>query len=381
MARRRSKAEINIMSNTAFLDAMANTIGALVFILLMVTVVTVAIKLDYFELNIQTGQKLPDAIVGKSYDMVLASIGGNEPYHWKLTNGSLPKGLYFEPEKYMAKKNINPKENSSGKVVTGIKAHIKGIPEEATREPIRFELEVSSTAVIDEKTGQISLPAEQKLQFFEITVQPGSVPLSIKTNRLPDAIDDFDYSVILSAQGGMPPYTWKLENGPVDGIRVEPNEGRLYGRPKRTGRFQMSFVVQDQSGSVTRSLPVPFRVFSHDEITQEIEERNPGRIFQPLKIVTTMLPDATAGHVYSINLAAIGGQSAYLWSIINKPKNLSISSDGKITWTPSNAPNAQEYDLNVIVKAGNQEDKRVLKLVVQPEPIKPLPLKMFPPTD
>ena len=81
MVRRARSRETNILNNTSFLDAMSNTVGALAFLLLLVVLVTVALKLNYFELSIKT-EKLPDAVVGQEYNVVLAGIGGNEPYKW-----------------------------------------------------------------------------------------------------------------------------------------------------------------------------------------------------------------------------------------------------------------------------------------------------------
>src|SRR4051794_41695753 len=93
MARRRGqRAEINIFGNAAFMDAMANTIGALIFMLLMVTVITVAVKLNRFPLQVVT-KALPDAVVGKPYDVVLSGVGGNQPYQWEKVRSDLPDGL------------------------------------------------------------------------------------------------------------------------------------------------------------------------------------------------------------------------------------------------------------------------------------------------
>ena len=40
-----------------------------------------------------TTAKLPDATIGQAYHAGLAAAGGKQPYHWKITTGSLPPGL------------------------------------------------------------------------------------------------------------------------------------------------------------------------------------------------------------------------------------------------------------------------------------------------
>ena len=93
---RHRKPEENAISSTSFLDILANTIGALIFILILYVIISAElVKPTELELLTET---LPDAIVDKEYSMTLALTGGIAPYHWSIINGSLPPGFRLDKD-------------------------------------------------------------------------------------------------------------------------------------------------------------------------------------------------------------------------------------------------------------------------------------------
>jgi uncharacterized protein (TIGR03437 family) len=60
-------------------------------------------------------------------------------------------------------------------------------------------------------------------------------------------------------------------------------------------------------------------------------------VFSAPVIVTTSLPDAQLGKLYSSKLAAAGGTPPYSWTVVPAPSGLTVSKDGTITGTPAAA--------------------------------------------
>lgn len=55
------------------------------------------------------------------------------------------------------------------------------------------------------------------------------------------------------------------------------------------------------------------------------------RIKSPLMILTTELPDITAGIPYTFQLTAKGGKKPYTWTVTGLPAGLTCSPDGLIS--------------------------------------------------
>jgi hypothetical protein len=70
----------------------------------------------------------------------------------------------------------------------------------------------------------------------------------------------------------------------------------------------------------------------------------------PLTIETTMLPNATAGTAYSVQLTAIGGTPPYKWTHTGAlPTGVKLKSDGLLAGTPSSRKPARSYTVSVKV--------------------------------
>lgn len=78
---------------------------------------------------------------------------------------------------------------------------------------------------------------------------PSPSPLKITTGpALPEGKVDQNYEQILSASGGIRPYTWSCEPGKLSslGLQLDP-AGKIIGKPARTGQFPVVITVTDKA--------------------------------------------------------------------------------------------------------------------------------------
>jgi hypothetical protein len=135
--------------------------------------------------------------VGVVYSAAVSAVGGTKPYTWQLISGILPGGLTFNP-------------------LTG---QITGTPTGAVlNAPLTFKVTDSGAGTA--QTATISL---------NITVIPsGPTTLTIATTSLPDGQVNVPYSAVLTAVGGVMPYTWSTRRLP-GGLVLNPQTGQLTG--------------------------------------------------------------------------------------------------------------------------------------------------------
>lgn len=95
--------------------------------------------------------------------------------------------------------------------------------------------------------------------------QQSDSDLSIKTRTLPPALlwERFQFS--LGAEGGMPPYGWRLGSGRLpDGLKLN-SAGEIAGTPQQQGKFEVGVDVTDKADRVihqklTLEVPNPLTI-------------------------------------------------------------------------------------------------------------------------
>ncbi len=78
-------------------------------------------------------------------------------------------------------------------------------------------------------------------------------PLKIKTTSLPTIITGERIQIASAAEGGSPPYTWKLSGKLPQGLSMNQITGNITGIAKRDGKYSFSLKVQDARGMVAES--------------------------------------------------------------------------------------------------------------------------------
>jgi len=163
--------------------------------------------------------------------------------------------------------------------------------------------------------------------------------LAVTTSSVPDGTTGQSYSVMLGAAGGLAPYSWSVTVGALpQGLSLNAGTGGVTGSPTSAGMFP--FTVQVTDGQVpfdtaTRDLSITVRPVS----------------YPPLVITTTSLPNAKRNKNYSRSLAAAGGLTPYVWSVVsgNLPAGLTLNAttgviSGKATTIKTSSFTAQVRD-------------------------------------
>jgi hypothetical protein len=114
----------------------------------------------------------------------------------------------------------------------------------------------------------------------------------------------------LVATGGQAPYTWSATAGAPPGLSIASN-GAISGVPTRAGVYTLAAHLADASGA---SRDVQIRLAVHAR----------------LKIATSRLAAATAGHAYSAKIAVRGGVVRFRWTITGLPRGLTFSARTRI---------------------------------------------------
>jgi subtilisin family serine protease len=250
----------------------------------------VATFADPIPLTITT-TSLAAATQNTAYTATLGATGGNPPYTWSVSSGSLPAGLQL----------------------TASTGAIAGTP--STNGTSSFTIQAKDS------TGNT---ATQALNIIvNAPIISGGGP-SITTNSLPAATQNVAYSANVVATGGATPYTWSLTSGALPaGLQLNANTGAIAGTPSTAGTSNFTVQVADSNANVA---------------TQALSIIVSGSTSGGPTITTTTLPAATQNVAYSATLAATGGATPYTWSVTSGtlPAGLQlIASTGVIAGTPT----------------------------------------------
>lgn len=145
---------------------------------------------------------LQTGLVNDTYSTLISTQGGVKPFKWSLLSGSLPPGLALN---------------------TGT-GQITGVPQPVVTNPTTF----SFTVQVSDST----LPNPQiQSKPLAISIQEPQ-PLAILPASLPSGTTAAPYSTLLTASGGIPPYTWRITNGQLpSGLAFFPANAAISGTP------------------------------------------------------------------------------------------------------------------------------------------------------
>lgn len=258
-----------------------------------------------------TTTSLPNAFWGVPYSFVIQASGGTPPYNFVFapTDFQIPSWLHL---------NAATGELSGTPPASPVNA----------LNPIYLQVNVTDSARGSVNSGLLTL---------NIVVQP----LSVTTLTLPAAVAGQNYSQTVAVAGGVPPYTFSMPAGLVNGLTINSLTGEISGRPLTGGIFNLQVNVNDTQSAAA------------------------GRLFslQVLDILTNSLPNGVVGTAYSASLRALGTKTP-VWGLDASsvlPDGLSLSTAGVITGTPTKGG---VFNFNVTLTDGGVTVTQPLTLTI-----------------
>jgi RHS repeat-associated protein len=278
-----------------------------------------------------TTTSYPTATLGQAYQpFQFQAKGGNQPYSWSWS-GDTPPGMQL----------------TSGGIMEG------------TPTVANF---YTFTVTVKDSSGQTYS------ETFDITVHPNGT-LSINTTPAPpQGTVGTPYGPFqFSAANGTQPYTWSWVPVTTSGGNTVPgltlsSAGSLSGTPTTAGTYQVTVIVQDNSGQSANA-----------NFTLVI-------VGPALTVSTTQLPQATLNAPYSpLQLQAANGKQPYTWSTSgNIPQGMQVTPGGLVEGTPTH-PGSYPFTVTV-TDATNATASANLTLVVVVAPLTILTTQLPPGT-
>jgi beta-galactosidase len=296
-------------------------------------------------LAVSTLASMPKGRVGSVYSQTLSAAGGATPYTWSLAAGNnLPPGL--------------------GLSADGV---ISGTPSQAGSYDFTVRVTDASVPI---------LSADKQLS---LTIDPPP-PINLALNKTIMSSSDENAVVMASmANDGDPSTRWGSEEK-VDPQWLKVDLGQVYGVNGVLINWEEAYADQyriEVSQNDTDWQMVYSTIFGDggiDDITfdtvntryvriygthrynwrygysvweMEVYGGNPAAV-DPVSVISSTMADGYLNTVYSETLLAAGGTAPYTWSILQGalPAGLSLSADGVISGTPSQAGS---YDFTVRV--------------------------------
>ena len=228
---------------------------------------------------------LPSGTVGAVYGATITALGGQVPYSFAVTSGSLPAGLTL---------------SSTGSV--------SGAPTVAG----------SSSFTVTVSDAQ----SHAASQSFSISIVPGTTsPITITPASLSSGTAGTAYTATFAAANGTSPYTFSVASGTLPAGLTLSTAGVLSGTPTMAGTSTFAINAVDSKGlkaTVSYTLTIAPKHVS---------------------ISMTSLPNGVIGTPYTATIAAANGTPPYSFAITTgtAPAGLALSSAGILSGTPTTA--------------------------------------------
>jgi len=279
--------------------------------------------------------ELPTAIIGEEYSAQLPIRGGYGKVTWTASS-PLPPGLSLTD------------------------GRLSGV---ATRKASSSEGWVFSVLVRDE-IGQ-----EFTGDFRVRVVDPPPPPLEIVTSSLPAAVLGVPYREVLRANGGWPKYTWEKKSGELP-TWAELKDGVISGIPDNVstiGKHALSIGVEDTRSNSAGPIELTLAV-----------ETNPR--FPKPGVVSSRLPMALVGDVYSASVQIQGGRPPYQVKVVDHllPADLTVDDAGRITGQIQELGD-WHVTVQVLDSLGQESDAEKLTVKTRQAADAPLKLGQFSP--
>jgi hypothetical protein len=276
-----------------------------------------------------TTTSLPAGKTGAPYSATLSVAGGVGPFTWSVVSGALPPGLSL----------------------SAFNGQVLGTPTSAGVYSPVFQVSDANT-----KTARAAL---------SITITgSGNGTLKVVTASLPSGTSGVQYSAILQASGGTPPYTWTQVAGLLPAGLALNSDGTITGVPSAAGTYGFTIQVGDSSSPEQTA---------QANLTITIAAA-------VLRITTTELNAGTVNTFYQSQLDAIGGTTPYVWTIASGklPAGLTLNGSGLISGTPT-VPSQSSITVRVTDSGvPRQAATQSLTLVIDPAPPLTIPPQQLP---
>ncbi|GAM07794.1 thermophilic serine proteinase [Geobacter sp. OR-1] len=309
-------------------------------------------------------QSLSTGVVGTPYSQTMTVSGGAVPYRWEVESGSLPTGLTLDvntgaisgtPSMYgsfpftvrvtdqdgyhLSKSHqVNVFGISTPSLANGTigQPYSQSLTASNGTEPLTWsvpEADLPTGLALDPQNGTITgtplvygaWPLTVTVRDFQGFITQKSFTLTIYDSLRIEAPQQStgtvgrNYTNVLTASGGAPPYSWSLDPASLPpGVSFYPTTGALYGTPTTAGSYAVTVTLTDAAGAtITQNFTID------------------------IKAMTLASADLAAGFLntaYSQQLTASGGSAPLTWSITTGglPEGLTLdSATGVIAGVPT----------------------------------------------
>jgi len=246
---------------------------------------------------------LPGGAVHQSYNAVLSVAGGNSPYQFSISSGSLPPGLILNP----TTGSFTGQPTSPGLYKFDVMVKDSPRPDFGTQ---TFAVQIGSGGG---GGGGVS-----------VSISPASITLS------PSGTQQFTANVTGTANTAV---TWTASLGSV-------NSSGLYTAPVVQSQTQATVTATSQADS--------------SKSASAVVTITTGQGGQSPQITTSGLPQGQQGESYSAAFTATGGTQPYSWSMTagSLPAGITLNANGYLSGTPTAVGNSS-FTVKVTDAANN----------------------------